>query len=101
MSGPVPIAGSGRRPRSRHRHRGGRPGAPAAARGGRRRRRLRGSLARVDTKAQAAGVGDRVRTLVADLDAGWPDLAPIDLTWASMSLHHLADPSARWRTYVG
>ena len=50
------------------------------------------SLARVATKAQAAGVADRVRTLVADLDAGWPDLAPIDVTWASMSLHHLADP---------
>ena len=50
------------------------------------------SLARVVTKAQAAGVGDRVRTLVADLDAGWPDLAPVDVTWASMSLHHLADP---------
>lgn len=51
------------------------------------------SLARVDAKAQAAGVGDRVRTLVADLDLGWPELAPIDLTWASMSLHHLADPT--------
>ncbi len=51
------------------------------------------SLARVDAKARAAGVGDRVRTLVADLDLGWPDLVPIDLTWASMSLHHLADPT--------
>ncbi|WP_344256551.1 class I SAM-dependent methyltransferase [Terrabacter carboxydivorans] len=50
------------------------------------------SLARVAAKAQAAGVADRVRTLVADLDDGWPDLAPVDLTWASMSLHHLADP---------
>jgi SAM-dependent methyltransferase len=37
-------------------------------------------------------VGDRVRALVADLDDGWPDVAPVDLTWASMSLHHLADP---------
>jgi len=51
------------------------------------------ALARVDAKARAAGVGDRVRTVVADLDAGWPDLDPIDLTWASMSLHHLADPN--------
>lgn len=50
------------------------------------------SLARVAVKAHAAGVGDRVRTLVADLDTGWPDLSPIDLTWASMSLHHLVDP---------
>src|SRR5262249_19840011 len=30
----------------------------------------------------------------ADLDAGWPDLGPVDLTWASMSLHHMADPAA-------
>lgn len=50
-------------------------------------------LARVEATAKAAGVGDRVRTLMADLDAGWPALAPIDLTWASMSLHHLADPT--------
>jgi SAM-dependent methyltransferase len=50
------------------------------------------ALARIDAKAMAAGVGGRVRTVLADLDAGWPDLEPIDLTWASMSLHHLADP---------
>jgi len=50
------------------------------------------SLERVAAKAQAAGLGDRVRTVVADLDQGWPDLAPVDLTWASMSLHHLVDP---------
>lgn len=50
------------------------------------------SLERVAAKARAVGVGGRVRTVVADLDDGWPDLAPIDLTWASMSLHHLADP---------
>jgi len=52
-----------------------------------------GSLARVDAKAKAAGLGERVRTLEADLDGGWPDLGPVDLTWASMSLHHLADPA--------
>ena len=51
------------------------------------------SLARVNAKAHASGVGERVRTLVADLDAGWPALGPVDLTWASMSLHHLADPT--------
>jgi SAM-dependent methyltransferase len=49
-----------------------------------------------------------VRAVEADLDLGWPDLgwpavpsppdppspdAPVlDLTWASMSLHHMADP---------
>ena len=53
-----------------------------------------GSLARVAAHAAAAGVGDRVRTLVIDLDDGWPDLGVLDLTWASMSLHHLADPGA-------
>lgn len=51
------------------------------------------SLARIHAKAEAAGTGDRVRTLMVDLDAGWPDLGPVDLTWASMSLHHLADPT--------
>jgi SAM-dependent methyltransferase len=30
--------------------------------------------------------------LVADLDAGWPQLPPADLVWASLSLHHMADP---------
>lgn len=50
------------------------------------------SLARLAASAAAHGLGDRVRTLVADLDEGWPDLPAVDLTWASMSLHHLADP---------
>ena len=43
-------------------------------------------------KAAGRGLAGRVRALEADLDAGWPDLGPLDLTWASMSLHHLADP---------
>jgi SAM-dependent methyltransferase len=51
-----------------------------------------GSLRRLDAKAQAQGLAGRVRAVQADLDAGWPDLGPLDLTWASMSLHHLADP---------
>jgi SAM-dependent methyltransferase len=35
-----------------------------------------------------------VRTVEADLDLGWPaELSGLDLTWASMSLHHMADPS--------
>ena len=51
------------------------------------------SLERLREKAAAAGLGDRVRTVEADLDDGWPDLGAIDLTWASMSLHHLADPA--------
>jgi SAM-dependent methyltransferase len=51
-----------------------------------------GSLRRLDAKARALGVAERVRVIEADLDAGWPDLGTLDLTWASMSLHHLADP---------
>src|SRR5690348_3674005 len=51
-----------------------------------------GSLARLRDKAAARGLADRVRAVAADLDAGWPDFGPLDLTWASMSLHHLADP---------
>jgi SAM-dependent methyltransferase len=51
-----------------------------------------GSLARLRDKARGRGLAGRVRALEFDLDAGWPDLGPLDLTWASMSLHHLADP---------
>jgi SAM-dependent methyltransferase len=51
-----------------------------------------GSLARLRDKARSRGLAGRVRAVEADLDAGWPDLGLLDLTWASMSLHHLADP---------
>jgi SAM-dependent methyltransferase len=51
-----------------------------------------GSLARLRDKAAGRGLADRVRAVEADLDAGWPDFGTLDLTWASMSLHHLADP---------
>jgi SAM-dependent methyltransferase len=63
------------------------------------------SVARVRAEAADLGLGQRVRAVEADLDLGWPDLgwpappspnapnAPVlDLTWASMSLHHMADP---------
>jgi SAM-dependent methyltransferase len=51
-------------------------------------------LRRVTDKVGAAGIAaDRVRTVRADLDEAWPeDLGPVDLVWASASLHHLADP---------
>jgi SAM-dependent methyltransferase len=38
------------------------------------------------------GMADRVRTVEADLDAGWPAIDTVDLVWASASLHHMADP---------
>ena len=49
-------------------------------------------LARIRVKALDLGLAPRVRTVRADLDAGLPDLGPVDVVWASMSLHHLADP---------
>ncbi|WP_090592646.1 class I SAM-dependent methyltransferase [Auraticoccus monumenti] len=51
-------------------------------------------LARVLTAARVAGVGDRVRTLEADLGQGWPDTGEVDLVWASSSLHEVPDPAA-------
>ncbi|HJQ00065.1 MAG TPA: class I SAM-dependent methyltransferase [Jatrophihabitans sp.] len=51
------------------------------------------SLQRLRVKASELGFEDRIDTVQADLDAEWPDLGTLDLTWASMSLHHLADPA--------
>ena len=51
------------------------------------------SVAKIAAKAAAAGLGARVLPVEADLDAGWPDLGPLDRTWASASLHHMADPA--------
>lgn len=49
-------------------------------------------LDRLADKVAGLGLGDRVDTVAADLDAGWPTIAPVDLAWASLSLHHMADP---------
>ncbi|GAA3351549.1 hypothetical protein GCM10020358_81970 [Amorphoplanes nipponensis] len=49
-------------------------------------------LHRVRAKARAHGLDGRIHTRQADLDAGWPALAPMDLVWASASLHHVAEP---------
>ena len=51
------------------------------------------SVAKIADKASHAGLAGRVRPVEADLDAGWPDLGVLDLTWASASLHHMADPA--------
>jgi SAM-dependent methyltransferase len=50
------------------------------------------SLQRLRAKALESGLTDRIETVHADLDGDWPDVGTLDLTWASMSLHHLADP---------
>lgn len=49
-------------------------------------------LHRVQEKAHDLGPAGRVRTVRADLDEGWPDIADVDVTWAALSLHHFADP---------
>jgi len=59
------------------------------------------SLARLRVKALALGLAARVAAVEADLDAGWPDLGTLDLTWASMSLHHMADPGRVLRDALG
>jgi SAM-dependent methyltransferase len=44
-------------------------------------------------KARELGLTDQIRTVQADLDTAWPAIcAPVDLVWASNSLHHTADP---------
>jgi SAM-dependent methyltransferase len=53
-------------------------------------------LGRLDDKASQLGLAGRITTRPADLDADWPGIGPgtIDVAWASMSVHHLADPDA-------
>lgn len=55
-------------------------------------------LDRLRAKAVRLGAADRVRTVVADLDADWPDLGRPDLVWASASMHHMSDPDRTLRT---
>lgn len=50
-------------------------------------------LDRVAERAVVDGLADRIRTVHADLDAGWPALPPADLVWASLMLHEVADPA--------
>jgi SAM-dependent methyltransferase len=49
-------------------------------------------LDHLNDRARRLGVADRIRTMEADLDTAWPRIDPVDLAWASSSLHHLADP---------
>ncbi|MFE0751157.1 class I SAM-dependent methyltransferase [Gordonia sp. NPDC058843] len=46
----------------------------------------------VEQRARDGGFGDRVTSVVADLDDGLPPLGAPDVVWAAMSLHHVADP---------
>jgi ubiquinone/menaquinone biosynthesis C-methylase UbiE len=49
-------------------------------------------LKRIRDKAASVGLADRIRTVQADLDVRWPEVDSVDVTWASMSMHHLSDP---------
>ncbi len=49
-------------------------------------------LDRLSGKARMLGVAGQIRTVQADLDTAWPVMDPVDLVWASSSLHHMADP---------
>ncbi|MFB4277975.1 trans-aconitate 2-methyltransferase [Nonomuraea sp. MTCD27] len=49
-------------------------------------------LRHLEAAARERGLADRIRTVQADLDASRPELEPVDLVWASASLHHMADP---------
>ncbi|MCX2731088.1 class I SAM-dependent methyltransferase [Saccharopolyspora sp. NFXS83] len=51
-------------------------------------------LEHLSEQAAARGASDRVSTVQADLDESFPRLdGPVDLVWASASMHHLADPA--------
>jgi SAM-dependent methyltransferase len=56
-----------------------------------------GHLHRLRARAAALGVADRVHTVLADLDADWPELGRPELVWASASMHHMADPDRTLR----
>ena len=49
-------------------------------------------LDRLQAKAGELGLAARVQAVQADLDAQWPATGPVDLVWASNSLHHVKDP---------
>jgi SAM-dependent methyltransferase len=54
-------------------------------------------LERVGARAARLGVADRVGTHAAELPGGLAGLAPADVVWASMSLHHVGDEVAALR----
>jgi SAM-dependent methyltransferase len=49
-------------------------------------------LTRVRARALDLGLDDRIRTVRADLDGAWPAIEPVDVVWASNSVHEMADP---------
>jgi SAM-dependent methyltransferase len=49
-------------------------------------------LDRLQAKTRELGMTGRIQAVQADLDAEWPATGPVDLVWASNSLHHVKDP---------
>jgi SAM-dependent methyltransferase len=49
-------------------------------------------LRHLKDKARSRGMADRAHIVRADLNTAWPFIETVDLAWASMSLHHMADP---------
>ncbi|CCW09940.1 probable methyltransferase [Rhodococcus aetherivorans] len=49
-------------------------------------------LARVRAAAAEHGTAERLRVVLADLDAAWPSIGTVDVAWAASSLHEVADP---------
>ena len=92
------TAGPAARPRRRHRHRRDRPGPAIPRGGGRRARRL------ADPAGPGARQGgepwprpQRVRTVEADLDLGWPDLGCRPAARPDLGFH-VAAPHGRPRS---
>lgn len=54
-------------------------------------------LERAAGRAAARGLGARISTHLAELPGGLDGLAPADVIWASMSLHHVGDEVASLR----
>src|SRR6476659_3710735 len=54
-------------------------------------------LARLRARAAEAGLDRRVDAVEADLEHDLPPLRPADLVWASMVVHHVADPPGTLR----
>ncbi|MFJ6573484.1 class I SAM-dependent methyltransferase [Streptomyces sp. NPDC091292] len=58
-------------------------------------------LERARARAERTGLGDRVRTLRAELPSGLDTLDPADLLWVGKSLHHVGDQRAGLTALAG
>lgn len=54
-------------------------------------------LERVGAAAMQQGLGERMRLVRADMNEAWPAVGPLDVAWASSSVHELDDPDRLFR----